>query len=79
MTCLLEGVVYLLSLVTLLALGVSSPLGASPAVGHTNPPGSLGYRGWVYMAARTPHSLAATTPVIMLLVLLKSQGVGAMG
>jgi quercetin dioxygenase-like cupin family protein len=27
---------------------------------------------WIYLPARTPHSLVARTPVIMLLILLKS-------
>jgi quercetin dioxygenase-like cupin family protein len=27
---------------------------------------------WIYMPARTPHSLLANTPVVMLLILLKS-------
>ena len=27
---------------------------------------------WIYMPARTPHSLLAKTPVVMLLILLKS-------
>src|SRR6476469_5552555 len=31
---------------------------------------------WIHMPARTPHSLAAKTPVVMLLLLLKSPAAG---
>jgi quercetin dioxygenase-like cupin family protein len=35
---------------------------------------SVGPGSWLYMPARTSHSLVARTPVVMLLLLLKSQG-----
>lgn len=34
---------------------------------------SAGPGTWLHMPARTPHSLVARTPVVMLLLLLKSQ------
>jgi quercetin dioxygenase-like cupin family protein len=34
---------------------------------------SAGPGAWLHMPARTPHSLVAKTPVVMLLLLLKSQ------
>ena len=34
---------------------------------------SSGPGTWIHMPARTPHSLVAKTPVVMLLLLLKSQ------
>tara|TARA_R110002072_G_scaffold302996_1_gene490917 strand:- start:35220 stop:35390 length:171 start_codon:yes stop_codon:yes gene_type:complete len=29
---------------------------------------------WIHIAAQTPHSIKATTPVVMLLTLLKASG-----
>lgn len=46
--------------------------GATLTVGEETLAGKPGT--WIHMAARTPHSIKAQTPVVMLLTLLKSGG-----